>query len=465
MSYKINEINTEYQLALTMLQSNRFIMSEDLNTLNIKIASPDLHLLKRLHDELKSFEVYPNVKEAGYTLSDLIDDLQSQLITIGDVNFVLLEFDKKAFVKHINHLDYMMFTNDFFKSFKKINEPLDHKVNILQFISNEDFSTQLFNVYSIYSNPHEFKRQTIETQKAEELTSYLSHNKHINQSSCYNPFAFRVINYNNNQDSLIIEEVKKLFYLCFIEALSDSFIKDTYILNTKKKISIHADNNFSTNNFVTFTEIFDFLVTDHKYTEKYIIVKKVLTMYTQSECTISDIDLNLENIWKTARNYYDDYIEDNIRGFFENKDQLLKEATSISQLVYDQTDKVNNSIIASLLTILVVFATTLFRQVGTVSLLILIFITILLIIFSYTYYFIVEKSSTDRYKLTKAQFEYFIGDVSFIDATDLKKIRKTYLDQPYKNLINTLNIFRNILLAINALAILIVTIVIFIDFL
>lgn len=454
MLNKVKEIKDEYELALSILDSSKYSITEELNNISIKVDSPTHDLINKINDSLTNFGVYPNVEKSSYTLADLLEDLRLNIISIDKVNYILLVLDKKTLIEKINKIDYLMFTTEFINTLRKINDPLDEKLNIIHFLSSESFSTHLLNFYPASQDASTLATINIDTQKADEVAAFLSHNKHINQDIFFNPFAFRIVNSVNIQDEVISKEIKKYFYLCFIEALSDSFNQDSnkYVLNAKKKISIFKDENFSTHNYLTFCTIFDFLITEHKYTEKYIIIKKVLTIYTHHECTITEIDKNLSNIWKTTHNYYDDYIEDNIKDFFDAKDQLLKEATSISKLVYEQTDKVNTSIVASILSILVVFATTLFRQITTISLISLIFVLVVFVAFSMTYYILIRRSSINRYELTKNQFEYFISDVSFLDEIELKNIKKYYLEDPFKQLEKTLVAFRNVLIGINIIA-------------
>lgn len=454
MFNKAKEIKDEYELALSLLESSDYTVIEELNKISIRVDSPNFDLINKINDSLKNFVVHPNVDKNSYIISDLLEDLRLNIITIDKVNHILLVLDKKTLIEKINQIDYLMFTTAFINTLQKINEPLNDKLNILHFLSAESFSTHLINFYPAFQDIDTLATIKIDIQKADEVTAFLSHNKHINQNIFFNPFAFRIVNPLNIQDEVISKEIKKYFYLCFIEALSDSFNQDSnkYVLNAKKKISIFKDENFSTHNYFTFCTIFDFLITEHKYTEKYIIIKKVLTLYTHHECTITEIDKNLGNIWKTTHNYYDDYIEDNIKDFFDTKDQLLKEATSISKLVYEQTDKVNNSIVASILSILIVFATTLFRQISTISLITLIFVFVIFVVFSVTYYAVIRKSSLNRYELTKNQFEYFVSDVSFLDETELKKIKKYYLEDPFEQLEKTLVAFRSVLIGINIIA-------------
>jgi hypothetical protein len=454
MLNKVKEIKDEYEIALSILESSNYTVIEESNKLSIRVNAPDFDLLNKINDSLKNFVVHPNVDKTSYILADLLEDLSLNLITIDKVNHILLVLDKKKFIEKITQIDYLMFTPAFINTLQKVSKPLNNKLNILHFLSSESFSTHLINFFPTSQDVETLAPIKIDIQKANEVSAFLSHNKHINQDIFFNPFAFRIVNPLNIQDEVISKEIKKYFYHCFIEALSDSFNLESnkYVLNAKKKISILKDENFSTQNYLTFCTIFDFLVTEHKYTEKYIIIKKVLTIYTHHECTITEIDKNLGNIWKTTHNYYDDYIEDNIKDFFDTKDQLLKEATSISKLVYEQTDKVNTSIVASILSILVVFATTLFRQISTISLITLVFILLIFIVFSVTYYAVIRKSSLNRYELTKDQFEYFVSDVSFLDETELKKIKKYYLEDPFNQLEITLVAFRNILIGINMIA-------------
>ncbi|MES9754452.1 hypothetical protein ABWK33_27645, partial [Bacillus wiedmannii] len=167
--------------------------------------------------------------------------------------------------------------------------------------------------------------------------------------------------------------------------------------------------------------------------------------------TISDLDNKLPAIWKTINHYYDNYVEDNIKEFFKTKDQLLKEAMNVSKVIYEQTDKINNSIIASILSILVLIVTTLYRSLDKITIPFASSILGVFFIFSLLYYYLMHDSSKKRYELTKKQFEYFIEEVSLIQNVELTALQNTYLVKPFEELKSTLLKFLIIIGSINLL--------------
>jgi hypothetical protein len=128
---------------------------------------------------------------------------------------------------------------------------------------------------------------------------------------------------------------------------------------------------------------------------------------------------------------------------------LLKEAMNVSKVIYDQTDKINNSIIASILSLIVLIATTIVRSLENITMAYSVTVISVFFVFSAIYYFIMQSSSQNRYKLTRNQFLYFIKEVSIIQNDELKNLQSTYLEKPFSDLKNTLNKLLTILLVIN----------------
>lgn len=150
-------------------------------------------------------------------------------------------------------------------------------------------------------------------------------------------------------------------------------------------------------------------------------------MYVDDKETIADLDGKLPNIWITVNHYYDHYIEDNIKDFFKTKDQLLKEAMNTAKAIYEQTDKISTSIVASIVSILVLLVTTLYRSFEKFSVSYTLVFMVVFISFSIFYYWLTSSSSKKRYLLIEKQFDCFISEISLLQKDEIKQIKKTYL--------------------------------------
>lgn len=104
------------------------------------------------------------------------------------------------------------------------------------------------------------------------LEFYLSNNRKNHQSLYYNPYSFKIKNLKNKSD--FIDILKKEFFKTMLECLAGKEESDYFVIRGEKNISIHKNKIFSTHNFVDFMDIFLFLISQKKYTEKFIIIKK-----------------------------------------------------------------------------------------------------------------------------------------------------------------------------------------------
>lgn len=195
--------------------------------------------------------------------------------------------------------------------------------------------------------------------------------------------------------------------------------------------------------------ILNFLMSEEKYMEKYLITKKVFSYYIADEEDISGLDNKMPNIRKTIRHYYNHYIEDDIKDFFKTKDQLLKEAMNVSKVIYEQTDKVITSITASLISVILILVTTLYRMIQLITVTYFLVILITFLIFSVVFYYLTKSTSEKRYKLTKSQFEYFMNEMSLLKKIEIESLQSTYLEKPYNEMKNTILMLKYILITFN----------------
>ncbi|WP_117168892.1 hypothetical protein [Paraliobacillus sediminis] len=450
---KILDAYEEFQ-AILFEVGNEGQVNDSLTDVNIEMKKDiSLELLRKLSGLVKNFEVLCNPFPDDCDV--IIDDLINGEREINDIESISILLEKNFFVDDIGELDYYFF--DFRSALKSIEtigkSKNGNKINI-GIPSNEFIETDTLVFISLNkeTNLSKIKKISIDSIIDENINFYLSNNKKSNHSYYFNPYSF-LIKEVSYDETPFVKSVKMYFYNTMLDSLSDKKEDSLFILRGEKSISILIDNDFQTDNYQDFIKIFSFLVSVQKYTEKYIIIKKVFSLYILNKEDITALDQKLPDIRKTINHYYDHYIEDNIKDFFRTKDQLLKEAMNVSKVIYEQTDKINTSIVASLLSIIIIFVTTLYRTMADITLTYFASILIIFVVFSLVYYYLMSNSSEKRYKLTKKQFEHFINEVALIQGKEIKKLKFTYLDAPYEELKSTLKKLLYFLIIINVLII------------
>jgi hypothetical protein len=449
---RIFEVNNEFQSIFSVLAKAQYEIIETKELLEIRINSGiTKELLLLIHSKVKSFQVYCNPLSLEF--SDIIHEINIDLTShLSEITDVSIQFDKDDIIAEIELLDYLFFNvHSALTALKDIDS--DHKefkINIgIPMIEN--VQTKLINFVGLTEKTiiNDISLEKIDDNIQKNIEFFLSNNKNSLQNMNYNPYAFLIE--GDITESNLTSSLKEEFYLKLIESLSDKRESNYYVIRGEKNVSILDTNPYTTKNYTHLVDIFLFLISEQKYTEKYIITKKVLTLYLNDHDDISSLDEKLPDIWKTINHYYDHYVEDNIKEFFKTKDQLLKEAMNVSKVIYEQTDKITNSIIASILSILIIFVTTLYRSITNITLSFGITVFLFFLSFSFFYYYLMRSSSQKRYQLCESQFMHFISEISMIQKKELEKIKEIYLKKPYSELENTLTLLLTVIIIINCI--------------
>ncbi|WP_347723961.1 hypothetical protein [Lysinibacillus capsici] len=449
---KILKSYSEFQTILTLLNI-KYEINENLNVVEIKTNNEiELSQLVELKEIVESFEIYCNPFPDD--IEDVIDDIQRGNKDIQELISISIHLEKSELIESRGNLDYFFFdTKEAIRMLSEMKSVENNKINIgIPNIVNLETETAVFHSLHKDFDLEGITKKPIDNVVQNNIIFYLSNNKKTNQTIYNNPYSFIMVDRELENDDFV-KLVKHYFYLTMLDCLSDKIEDDHYILRGEKTVSIKNNIEFKTENYIDFINIFNFLISEKKYTEKFIIIKKVFSLYIMDDEDINDVDTKINKIWKTVNHYYDHYVEENIKDFFKTKDQLLKEAMNVSKVVYEQTDKVNTSIIASIFSVIILIVTTLFRSINNISFVYFLSIILIFFVFSAIYYYLMANSSNERYKLTKSQFEYFINEITLMQPEEIKELQNTYLEQPYTVLKRTLRKLLGILIGINLLLI------------
>jgi hypothetical protein len=451
MNISLFKIYDEYQAILSLLKENNYVLEETTRIINFSITDGlDIDLLKKLASAVSIFDLNCNPFSDDY--EDIILDLEKGYITITDITSITINIEKDYKFEKIKSIDYIFFNKESAIScIPAIQEKeLSNKINI-GIINSDDIETELFNFINITESTRIIEPQLIKIadETIKHIEFYLSNNRNNNHTYYFNPYSFVLLNRYLECHSDFSAMVKTNFYQEMLQSLSDKKEGNSYIIRGDKNISINSLESFPTNNYKNFVDIFLFLISHQKYTEKFIITKKVITLYINEKETIKDLDERLPEIWKTINYYYDHYIEDNLKDFFKTKDQLLKEAMNVSKVIYEQTDKIGNSIIGSIISTIILLITTLYRTLDGLNIIYASSFILIFLLFSIGYYHLISDSTIKRYELTKAQFEHFISEISIIRKDEVDLIREKYINAPYTELNNSLRKLFILLIGVN----------------
>lgn len=443
---KIILVYNEFQAIQNLVVGKKQEIIDDGKKIAINLYTGfTLELLKDLDGTVQHFEVHCN--PFSQPCEEIIEDIRCGNKSIDEVESISILIEKDINFDRIENLDYFFMSIesalDFIGKIKKDSN--GNKINIgIPYC--EPVETELLNIISLDPHTTQIVRKKVNKVIDKNVNLYLNYNKKGTQGYYLNPYAFILVNDNDDKSHKLI---KRHFYLTALEGISDKIENNTFVIRGKKNIQITKSGEFDTNNYQDFVNILNFLMSEEKYMEKYLITKKVFSYYIADEEDISGLDNKMPNIRKTIRHYYNHYIEDDIKDFFKTKDQLLKEAMNVSKVIYEQTDKVITSITASLISVILILVTTLYRMIQLITVTYFLIILITFLIFSVVFYYLTKSTSEKRYKLTKSQFEYFMNEMSLLKKIEIESLQSTYLEKPYNEMKNTILMLKYILITFN----------------
>lgn len=450
---KMINVYEEFQAILSLVGERRNIV-EGLDYIAVNLDNKiNIEFLKEINDLVNNFEVFCN--PFSEDCNDIIYDIEHGRIDIDEITSISINMSKNCCFSDLGSLDYFFINTDSaLNSLNDVNGVLaGYKLNIgIPYC--DPVETELLNFIPLERNMNLSQLNKVEVDENidKKVQLYLSYNKNNNQSYFYNPYSFIIVNESPLGETHNM--IKEFFFFSMLNGLADKIEENHFVLRGEKNIHILKNSNFRTDNYLDFVNILLFLISEEKYMEKYLIMKKVFSFYIADDDNIDNLNDKLPNIYKTIKHYYNHYIEDDIKDFFKTKDQLLKEAMSVSKVIYEQTDKINTSITASLLSIILILVTTFYRVIDKITITYYLVITTVFLLFSIVYYYLTKKTSEKRYELTKDQFDFFAKEMSLLKEDEIGSLKDTYLVNPYEEMKNTIKRLRYILVIINIFIIL-----------
>lgn len=398
----------------------------------------------------KYFEVYIDNQSPSFIIEQL--NTPGLGFTLDELKLLncRIKYSKDTSYDYVKNLDYYFFnleeaTNFITESSFENSQEILH----IGLYNVPSFNTPVFQFTDILNETNYNHNKEINPDILEKINRLLN-----NTDSKFNYYN-NVFSFKCDPNEVISDFQKAIvreYYKAFFKLLSYKETDGNYDIRGKKNIIINLNTDFSITNYNEFISLTDFLFNDDKFLEKYIIVKNVFTRYVHDKENFSSIDSKIIEINKTTKYYFEKYVQEDLKDFFKNRDTVFKEAINVSKSINEQNDKINTYINASLISFLILAISYIFKGVTSLGLDSLVIAFCSLLVFSFSFYRYIEKSSKERFKTTEIQFTLFLNKMGIILLAEKKELLETYLMKPNEDLnksldrIKTLLIFANIIL-------------------
>ncbi|WP_394191150.1 hypothetical protein [Paenisporosarcina quisquiliarum] len=446
------ELFNEYNSIRTHFGKNVKKVNDDIEILSITIVKVFSKVeLEEFSEKINRFKIFVN--PSGMFLSDYLDEVAEQIYTIEEITELNIQLEKSEFIQFFSNLDYFFFdVESMLKNLSKktYSSTNPYKLNIVLPEINS-FETIFFNFTSIETLNRESKLTLVETDQSynDPLDFFSSLYKLELTYGNTNPFLYIIKNFHINTKDELQKSIMKRFYIDFLDFISDQSDENNFLIRGNKSLKINKSVDFSTLNYYELVNLFMFLISGEKFLEKITIVKNVFTLYLNDEISIGTFDEKLEKIWKTIQHYFHNYITDDLKDFFKDRDSLFKEAMTVSKSIKDQTDKLYTAINSSLISLVIGVTISAYTSFARDDVFILVVSLIVFISFSVVYYQFSKKHVNERITLIKDQFNHFVDNIYILENTEKETFKAKYLLLPIKILNNVLLRFKYLIVYMN----------------
>jgi len=450
----IEELLNEYESVHSQFGKNVKRVNDDIDLLSITIEKNfNKHELEFLRDTTKKFETFVN--PGGQYLTDFLEDIEAgaSIYLFEDVRDLNIQLDKKSFIEKFGNLDNFFFEHkSMLSNLKKCvyTDSMLVKLNIaLPRIS--ELETIFFRFIPIKNLSLTTPLNLVEIEQSNFDHLNFFNTFHKSESKNINPFIFIM---NNSENSNPVQNefqiaIKRELYAEVLEFVSDQSNENEFVFRGKKSLIISKSNEFNTKNYHDLVLLFMFLVSGEKFLEKITMVRNVFSLYLNDENSLDSLDEKLDKIWKTIQHYFHNYIAENLKDFFKDRDSLFKEAMAVSRSINEQTDKLNSAINNSLISLVIGVTVSTYTSLAKDDIFILVISLCVFLGFSIVYYLLSKKHVNERIYLIKSQFDHFINNVHILESLEKETFREKYMRNPVNILKKVLVRFKILIICLN----------------
>ncbi|EKO5664562.1 hypothetical protein P0W49_002688, partial [Enterococcus faecalis] len=161
---------------------------------------------------------------------------------------------------------------------------------------------------------------------------------------------------NKPLDILFRKQIVDTFFSIICNR-KDENNKNLYIIRGYKTIRFDSNGELrDSSSCKILGELLKFIIDEQRVNDKLIILRNTLSLYLNSEGTISDLENNLIEIKKNVNYNFNAYVQDKVKIFLNQKNKVLQECISTAKKI----DELTNSLITQLKSILLSLIGTIF---------------------------------------------------------------------------------------------------------
>lgn len=234
---------------------------------------------------------------------------------------------------------------------------------------------------------------------------------------------------------------------------------NTLIFKGFQNIELKIGNFFSPENASDFSFLFDLIADKEKFVDKVEITRNVFSLYLSDNDSIEKLDSIIKKVRGTIEDHFQAYIQKQIKDFFDQRKDLVKEAYSVAIEAKDVADKIINNINLMLIGLVTASLTGVFAFSKGDK-----FIFLLALVF-HTMYFVINfiinifHHKDKKYDIENS-FDNYVAQFTILKEKEVEKIKNTYLMPAIKRLKNTLRWY----IIISLILIILMSIVTYIGF-
>lgn len=260
-------------------------------------------------------------------------------------------------------------------------------------------------------------------------------------------------------------------YQCKIKCLETFFnliSNKEKVAGKKYLIKGHHNLEFTINydqveiNTKSFVELINFTLDKERHYDKLLIVRNVLTTYLNNYSTISQLNQQIDEVYATSQHHFELYIQNEMKIFIEQKNQVLNEtlavAKNVSQLTVEITNNFKNLLItlfAGIIVSVIPFVIENNSEKLLLNILAATYLIYLIVNYYISYKINVQLSNfLDNFKT----YTIYISSQS-LNGLDYATLKEKFILNEEQNFRNGLGVYRGliILLAIVCLVFIVVT--------
>lgn len=298
-------------------------------------------------------------------------------------------------------------------------------------------------------NPKPILPESIERFKTmQEIYDYkdINHYQHI-------PSFWHFSNQDDDLKPLKKECIKTFFYLIANKTKGESeiyIIKGHHNLEFKLRINSYQ---FDTSPFL---RILNFTLDKEKHYDKLLIIRNVFTTYVNNFSLFSQVSQQINEIVATIEHHYELYIQNEMKIFIEQKNQVLNETLSLAKQVSNLTIEIGSNIRNLLLTLFAAIVVSVIPQYTENSnneniILLLTFSYLVYLIFNFYISFKI-KNQLDNYLENFKNYTGYISSQS-LAGLDYQSLKNNFIYKEEVSFYDILMIYRLVIYALIILSI------------